>query len=487
LGDRCGLKLPEAAEVSAPSDDQRQIYAILAEAARFYAQQLREHSHSQHAVDYLKGRGLSGEIAARFQLGFAPLGWTNLSDKLGAGEAAQTALVKAGLGIRRDDGSLYDRFRNRIIFPIHDHRGRVIGFGGRAIGDDEPKYLNSPETAVFHKGRELYGLYQFRQDRGDAARLLVVEGYMDVLALHQFGVTNAVATLGTATTSEHVSRLFRATPELVFCFDGDAAGQRAAWRALETVLPHLSEGRAAGFLFMPSGEDPDTLVRSQGPDFFQDPTKITPLSDFLFDELQGDLDVTSIEGQARLADKARPLIDKVPGKALRHLLSQRLSDLTQLECRAIEGMLANRPASRRSRPLRASRQQPSLVRTAVTLLLHRPGLAAKVAEPSRLADLELPGSDLLVELLEVARNHPHLTCAGLLEHFRNHGSEAHLRKLAIREPETPDQTWEEEFDATIERLVKLRDRQRRQTLALKSVAELSQAEALELRELGKSN
>jgi DNA primase len=486
LAERCGLTVPDTggSPFAGDNEESRANRAILQSAAAFFSSQLREHPQADKAVGYLKERGLSGEIAARFGLGYAPPGWTNLSATLGDNSAGRAALLTTGLCIARDDGSLYDRFRDRIIYPIRNHRGQVIGFGGRSIGNEEPKYLNSPETPLFHKGRELYGLYESRQARSKASRMLVVEGYMDVVALHQFGVYETVATLGTATSAEHLKRLYRIVPEIVFCFDGDAAGQRAAWRALEIALPKLSEGRSAGFLFLPPGEDPDSLIRAHGPDYFRDLERITSLSDFLFEELRRNIDPSSLDGKARLADRASPLIEKVPGRALQQLLKQRLRELTGLDPGTLDEMVSS-PGRQARKPRRSSSapQQPSLIRSAVALLLAEPPLAGGVEEPRRLLDLKLPGCELLVELLEICQQRPHLSCAGVLEHFRGHASELHLKKLAAKESAIPAEGRAAEFSGVIEGLWRLRGRRRREALARKE--NRSPEETEELRTLTK--
>ena len=272
LADRVGMEVPRtgfgpggAEQGPGRSMNLDTVYAALEGANRYFRLQLREHPRKGQAVEYLKSRGLSGEVAARFELGFAPPGWEGLASALGdAGKEVQV-LERAGLVTRRDGGTPYDRFRDRVMFPIRDRRGRVVGFGGRIIGDGEPKYLNSPEGPVFHKGRELYGQYQVLRGRGHRpSRLVVVEGYMDVVALAQFGIDCAVATLGTAATRDHLQQLYRSTREVVFCFDGDAAGRDAAWRALEQALPLMRDGRQAAFAFLPDGEDPDSFVRTRG-------------------------------------------------------------------------------------------------------------------------------------------------------------------------------------------------------------------------------
>lgn len=336
LAKRAGMDIPR--EESGRGRTPRQpvdspLYPLLTAAADYYRQALKSHPTRKSAVDYLKGRGLTGEIARDFGLGFAPPGWDNLHKHLAGDKLQQKAMIDAGLLIENaENGRIYDRFRDRVMFPIRDSRGRVIAFGGRVLGDDKPKYLNSPETPVFHKGQELYGLYEARKNNRDLDEIMVVEGYMDVIALAQQGLRNAVATLGTATSEEHLKRLFRLVPSVLFCFDGDAAGRKAAWRALEATLPNLQDGRRARFLFLPEGEDPDTLVRSEGTDAFR--ARINqhaqPLADYFFQQLSEEADPRSLEGKAHLVTLAAPLIDKIPGNHLRALMRQRLSEITGL-------------------------------------------------------------------------------------------------------------------------------------------------------------
>lgn len=324
------------------------LYPLLTAAADYYRQALKSHPTRKSAVDYLKGRGLTGEIARDFGLGFAPPGWDNLHKHMAGDKLQQKAMIDAGLLIENaENGRIYDRFRDRVMFPIRDSRGRVIAFGGRVLGDDKPKYLNSPETPVFHKGQELYGLYEARKNNRDLDEIMVVEGYMDVIALAQQGLRNAVATLGTATSEEHLKRLFRLVPSVLFCFDGDAAGRKAAWRALEATLPNLQDGRRARFLFLPEGEDPDTLVRSEGTDAFR--ARINqhaqPLADYFFQQLSEEADPRSLEGKAHLVTLAAPLIDKIPGNHLRALMRQRLSEITGLSGEMLQQVAQSAPAT----------------------------------------------------------------------------------------------------------------------------------------------
>jgi DNA primase len=350
LAKRAGMDVPR--EESGRGHKPRQpvdspLYPLLNAAAEHYRQALKSHPQRKYAVDYLKGRGLTGEIARDFGIGFAPPGWDNLLKQLGADALQQKVMIDAGLLIENaENGRRYDRFRDRIMFPIRDSRGRVIAFGGRVLGDDKPKYLNSPETPVFHKGQELYGLYEARKHNRDLDEIMVVEGYMDVIALAQQGLRNAVATLGTATSEEHLKRLFRIVPSVLFCFDGDAAGRNAAWRALESTLSSLQDGRRARFLFLPDGEDPDTLVRAEGTDAFR--ARINqhaqPLADYFFQQLCEEADPRSLEGKAHLVTLAAPLIDKIPGNNLRALMRQRLSEITGLSGEALS-QVASAPRS----------------------------------------------------------------------------------------------------------------------------------------------
>src|SRR5688572_27974223 len=310
------------------------------DALNYYRAQLKK---SRVAIDYLKGRGLSGEIAAKYGHGFAPDGWQNLEavfPDYAAADLKDTGLVIDTEASEGKPSRRYDRFRNRVMFPILDSRGYVIGFGGRVIGEGEPKYLNSPETPLFEKGRELYGLYQARRAIRDANQVLVVEGYMDVVALAQHGVENAVATLGTSTTPMHLAKLLRLADNVVFCFDGDEAGRRAAWRALEISLPVLADGKAVSFLFLPAEDDPDTFVRRMGKEAFQRAAQAAkPLSQFLFSDLASRNDLQSEEGRARLLSQARPLIAQIQAPALAAMLRRRLAEVSGLGLDDIEELV----------------------------------------------------------------------------------------------------------------------------------------------------
>lgn len=345
LAGALGIEVPKE-ELSPHQQEQVQqrtsLYELMEAASRFYQQQLRFHPERQPSVDYLKNRGLSGKAAKFFNIGFAPQGWDNLKQTLASDEEKHQGLVDAGMLIEKDGGGSYDRFRNRIVFPIRDLRGRTIGFGARTLGDEKPKYLNSPETSIFNKGHELYGLYECRQIRQPLKRFLVVEGYMDVVALHEFGIHYAVATLGTATSETHLQKLFKIAPEVIFCFDGDAAGRRAARRGLDVVLPILEDGQQVRFMFLPDGEDPDSLVRKEGKERFEQRIQnAETIADFLLNTLKSDIDDPgSLDGRARLAKLAAPLIQSIPGIALKSLFWQALAEATRLEQDALKEIAA---------------------------------------------------------------------------------------------------------------------------------------------------
>jgi DNA primase len=445
LARAAGLDLPQTpGGESGPS--LKPLLEWIARADRFFRQQLREHPLRQRAVDYLRQRGLTGQIANTFGIGYAPPGWENLTQALREAGASFDDLIAAGLTGRDEQGRPRDRFRDRIIFPIRDRRGRVIAFGGRALdGDTAPKYLNSPETPLFHKGSELYGLYEARAHNRQLQRLLVVEGYMDVVALAQHDIAYAVATLGTATTAEHVERLFRSVSDLVFCFDGDRAGRAAAWRALEATLPFLRDGRQVGFLFLPEGEDPDTLVRGEGRAAFERRLEhATPLADYLFAELRAQVDPDTLAGRARLAQLARPLLEKLPDGSFRDLMDERLRQEAQVANTRLRPP-ASTVASPADRNLRLTRTP---LRKAIALLLYRPELAQQAADDElALRDDGESGVKLLANLIAVLRANPQLTTAALLERYRDTREGAILERLAAWEPGVPEQDYrfEEEF------------------------------------------
>jgi DNA primase len=488
LARRVGMEVPR--EAGAAQDRGREaLFETMRRAESFYTDALRTH---RPATEYLAGRGLDAQTTARFGIGYAPAGWNALLDHAGATEEAVSRLASCGLVIERDQGGYYDRFRDRIMFPIRDSRGRTIGFGGRVLGDGQPKYLNSPETPLFHKGRELYGLYEARQALRSIPRLLVVEGYMDVVGLAQAGIDYAVATLGTATTDEHLRRLFRVTDEVVFAFDGDAAGRRAAWRALENALPVLTDGHQISFLFLPEGEDPDSLVAREGATAFEDRlADVRPLSEFLLEHLAGEVDMGSIDGRARMAENARPLLRRIPEGVYKDLLTQRLAEVVGIERARLGRILSSdRPREPGFRPATRGESAPprprsSLVRQAITLVVHHPGPAAQVTPPPELAALELRGIELLQNLLEAVRSNPNVTTAGLLERWRDRPEHPHLLSLAANEVLVSEAAAAETLGAVLGRLVESEGPGRRTATLLATARDqgLEPAEKEELRAL----
>ena len=466
LARQVGMEVPREAQ-SRQAQGSAELYDVLARADRLYRNWLRRHPQRQRAVDYLRQRGLSGSVASDYGIGFAPPGWDNLLRETG-GDAADD-LLRAGMVVSKEQGRRYDRFRDRIMFPIRDRRGRVIGFGGRVLDDGEPKYLNSPETPVFHKGRELYGLYECLQVERRPADILVVEGYMDVVALAQHGFRNAVATLGTATTTQQVERLFQTTSDVVFCFDGDRAGRQAAWRALENALPAMRDRRQARFLFLPEGEDPDSLVRQSRQRFESLLAEALPLSGFLFRELTADADLRSMDGRARITESAAPLLARVPPGVFRDLLVDELSRVARVDRNHIEAAMAgDKPPARarEARPASPRRQgqRRTTIRVAVALLLERPTLAKSALSPGMLRQLDLPGAELLAELVEILHEEPNLTAGGILERFRDNPFERALWQLASWEHLTPPGGIEAEFVDAMRNLETLLVRQRLQYL-----------------------
>lgn len=450
LAQRVGMTIPQSSD-SAHRNHHQGLYEVLSYTAEFYQQQLKTGTHQGRVKAYLQGRGLSHPIITEFGLGFAPSRWDALLRHTPL--PLRSRLQTAGLVVDKGDGRCYDRFRDRVMFPIHDYRGRVVGFGGRLLGEGSPKYLNSPETPLFHKGRELYGLYQVRQSVRHCDRLLVVEGYMDVLALAEHNIRYAVATLGTATTPDHLTRLFRMTPVVVFCFDGDRAGYRAAWRALETALPLLSQGRQVQFMFLPQGEDPDTVVRAEGQAAFEARLeKATPLSDFLLSSLQRKVNLGSMDGRARLVELARPLVSKIPPGVYRDMLLARLAEVAQVEQAALTRHLDQGKSPPVVPRQRLERGMAPLARKAVAILLQRPNLIQSVDESFSLRGLDGRGAKLLQELIELLQSSPHLSTAALLERWRDSEMGRYLEQLASWELFLTDEDMGLELQAALRRL-----------------------------------
>lgn len=436
-----GVQVPREGAEDAPKRKRKDkdLYALLEESAAWFQGQLQQ---NPDAIGYLKKRGLSAEVSTRFGLGYAPASG-NLGRELA--QYGEDKLVASGMSIRNEAGRVYGRFRERIMFPIRDRRGRVIGFGGRVIGDGTPKYLNSPETEVFHKGSELYGLFEARNDTRKLERLLVVEGYMDVIALAQYGLTYAVATLGTATTPEHIRQLLRLVPEVVFCFDGDRAGRDAAWRALENALPELRDDKEIRFLFLPQGEDPDTQIRQVGKQAFEaGMAAALTLSGYLLSGLKERFNLSTKEGKSRLLNDGLKLLATMPVILLREQILGELSTLTDTPLEVVRRHLKKNSAGDAgltyNRP-RAGDQdvRRTPVRHAIALLLHNPVLVEVADSPEQILSYDLPGMGLLAAIIENIEENPHIHLAGLLERFRQTEHEGVVQRLAEWRPETDDE------------------------------------------------
>jgi len=523
LAGRIGVEVPReqgSRENRVRQPAQSPLYDVLQEASQYYQQALKNHPTRQTAVDYLKSRGLSGAIARDFQIGFAPPGWDNLRKHFNADELLEKHLLEAGLLAENEDSKRrYDRFRDRIIFPIRDSRGRTVGFGGRVLGDEKPKYLNSPETPVFHKSQELYGLFEARSFNRQLPEIIVVEGYMDVIALAQQGLRNAVATLGTSTSGEHIKRLFRVVQRIIFCFDGDNAGRKAAWRALESALEHMKDGLQARFMFLPEGTDPDDLIRQEGVAAFQArlDQQAYSLSDYFFNHLSEEINLQSLEGKAHLASLGIPLIERIPSTHLRQLMQQKLSQLTEISTQhlhshsqapstqaqdypPLEAYAAqsneNLPDNNNSYqpPVRQQRKQqpkrdaqksvesPNL--TALRTLLHHPELAQKVTRSKDFAAEDDLYTQLLVSTLEALQKAPEIGHTELIARW--HGTEQGrlLRSLAEKEWLISADNLEQQFFDTIDRLAqRQKERTVKQLLAKSRTQELSDEEKQLLRDL----
>jgi DNA primase len=487
-----GVDVPRD-ESDQPARRYDELYSLMSSVEQHWQRCLRD---NVVAVNYLKQRGIDGATAKRFGIGYAPDSWSDVLDKFGKTTEAAERLLATGLVIRNDNGKHYDRFRDRIMFPIRDPRGRTIGFGGRALGDGEPKYLNSPETVLFHKGRELYGLYEARQALRQIEQLVVVEGYMDVVALGRHGIDFSIATLGTATTADHLNALFRLTDNVTFSFDGDRAGKAAAWRALENALPQLREGRQIRFVFLPEGHDPDSFVNEHGSDAFVKALQNgVALSDFLIGELASQVDMTTVDGKARLAELAKPLVHKIPQGVYHELLIASLADKVGLPAPRLEKMLGKAPqdggrmaassrlpVTRRRGAVAAGR--PSVVRRAITLLLNHPTAAGKL-DLEKLAGVQRPGVELLHDLIETVQEEPNITTAGLLERWRHDEKGRHLGKLAALEvPEEDDFDAAAELAACLDQLALAGRRERVDFLIEKQkLSPLTDEEKSELRQL----
>jgi len=485
LADHVGMTVPESQSLST-TPSTKNLYDLLDKVSQYFVHQLQSHPQRGPFVDYLQRRGLSAKTIEHFNIGMAPDGWDNVLKIFGTTELARKQLNEAGLLSSNDKGRTYDRFRNRVMFPIRDRRNRVIGFGGRVLDDSTPKYLNSPETPVFHKGRELYGLYQARKANRNLEQIVIVEGYMDVIALAEYGVTNAVATLGTATTPDHLQQLMRSPIEIIFCFDGDRAGREAAWRAAETALPLLGGNHQLKFMFLADGEDPDSVVQKQGADLFNKlVSEAKNYSDFFFDSLEERVDISSMDGRARLVEIAKPYLRHVPTGVYRDMLEQRLAEKAQTSAQVLNKHL-EKPAITKSRAKQAARPVSNVispVRMAITMLLQHPELHDKVGDFDKITSLELPGVKILAQMLETLYETPHLNTAALLERARGTQHEAHFQQLAQQVLAFEADKLEPELKGIIQQLQQQAIEQRYEYLGRKGLRNLTEDERLEYKSL----
>jgi len=489
LAAQIGLEVPREGEPMArPDPVSNSLIEIVQQANDYFQRMLREHPRAHEAIDYLRGRGVNGATAKRFKIGYAPDAWDGLIRALDPDNKREKLLLSAGLVLPRDSGGVYDRFRARVMFPIEDHRGRVVAFGGRVMGEGEPKYLNSPETALFRKRAELYGLHLARAALKNENRGIVVEGYMDVVALAEHGIENTVATLGTATTQTHVERLFRFAPEIIFCFDGDKAGRRAAWKALQESLPVMQDGRQISFLFLPDGEDPDSIVRKEGADGFRTRAdEAEPLPNFLVRELSTQTDLSRLDGRARLVELARPMLEALPDGLFRELMIRQVTETAGVETNIVNKRLTAKTASSpaRHRATRnPSQNRSSPLSQAISLLLQHPGLAHCNEDYADITGTGDAGIEMLLEVLQEAKSAQNVSPAMLLERFRDHRYHRRLEELASKPQISEDatETGEVDFESEYRGYIDILRRQARHAEyeSLKALVEAGKASGSEL-------
>jgi len=486
LASMLGLEVPrEQRPGNKPARDRAEIeddFELMERCARFFSQQLRDNPNRERVINYLKGRGLSGEVVRDFGIGYAPEQWDAILREFGKSPDRQKQLLALKMITENDRGKRFDFFRDRIMFPIRDRRGRVVGFGGRVLDSGEPKYLNSPETRLFHKGRELYGFYEMKQKHRDLDRVVIVEGYMDVVALAQFGVTNAVAALGTAATSDHLQLLFRQAKQIICCFDGDRAGRDAAWRALENALPLLRDGTDLQFLFLPDGEDPDTIVRAEGAEGFnQRLDQAMAFREYFYDHLTEQVDLRTDAGKAELVGQAKQLIAKVASEFYRDLLTESLAHRLGRTVGEIERLIpaAEQSASKKDAP---KRDKVTPVSRAIGLLVQHPRLGQLVPVHEELTGLALPGMKVFMELHRQTAERT-LTSAQVLENWRGSKFETRLRELASWDHQVQEENLEDEFSETYRYLIDRYLEQRYEELKALPTAELTRERLQELNEL----
>lgn len=475
LASHYGMTVPreETNQTPAQQKQQQQVYAqkqddyaLMEKISRFYQQQLRVAEDKETAINYLKGRGLSGEIVKEFGIGYISDTWDGMMKVFATTPAVTKQLVDLGMAIQGDKNKPYDRFRGRIQFPIRDKRGRVIGFGGRVIADATPKYLNSPETRIYHKGHELYGLYEAKLANKQLSRLVVVEGYMDVVALAQHGVRYAVASLGTATTPEQLQTLFRTVKEVICCYDGDRAGRDAAWRAMDNALPLIQDGYSLKFVFLPDGEDPDSLIRQQGKAAFETIIdNAMPLSEFLLSNLSEQTNLSTNEGTAKLVELFQPYLNKLPDSFLKQSI---ISEIANKFARGSEKRLEELRRHHQKKEQKVIKQTKiTPVRLAIALLLEHPHIINALPDISMLTHLNMPGIPLLNELMLLCKQNPNIKSAQIIEKYRGQEEGKQLTKLMCLQHHIEPENAESTFLDVIERFLNIFIDQRTEALLAK--------------------
>lgn len=480
LAHSLGIEVPyeQGTAPAKPAPGLESMYQSMEQSSQYYEAQLKQ---TPEAIDYLKDRGISGQTAKTFAIGYAPPGWNNLG-----GDEKQ--LVETGMLVKKETGKPYDRFRHRLMFPIRDRRGRTIAFGGRVINpEDNPKYLNSPESPLFHKSDEIYGLYELKKAVTNIDRIYVTEGYMDVVALAEHGVKTAVATLGTAINNRQIESLFRVCKNLVFCFDGDAAGKKAAWRSLEECLASLKEGRLARFLFLPEGQDPDSYISEFGSEAFdQQVEQASTLTEYLFETLLTECNIKTLEGRAQFLDRLRPYFMQIPLQSLKDQILTEVEQRTgqQIDTRMLRLLGEDKPVAATGKRMPEPHWTPT--RLAINLLLKKPALAQSTGTHDELAESGIPGVDLLLKILDRIHDEPEISTQNLLDRFKGDDHESHLYKLAAMEPPVEDdESLERMFADCLQSLRKqyIDHRQKQLITKLQSGEALSEAEKREHKKL----
>ncbi|MBT8448776.1 MAG: DNA primase [Gammaproteobacteria bacterium] len=483
LAGRLGMEVPRDA-LATPSVSPG-LYDLMSAASDYYYANLRKH---RPAMDYIKQRELSEEVIDNYKLGYAYEAWDGLRKQLAGSDKITHDLVETGMLVKNDNGKIYDRFRDRLMFPIRDRRGKVIAFGGRIINDGQPKYLNSPETPIFHKGRELYGFFEARQANRKLERMVIVEGYMDVVALAQFGVTYAVATLGTATSESHLQQLFKTVNEIIFSFDGDQAGQAAAWKAMEIALPLIRGDRMVRFMFLPEEDDPDSYIRKHGKAHYEkELVESMPLSEYLLTSLSENTDLSVAEDRSRFIARMQTYLEKATDPIYREMLMEAVAQKLDMHPEQIRASLGVDTVVTNKQNTQTSSHVKSMtpMRMLITLLVQNPELASEVTVTDWLLQVQTPGADLLKQILDILHSRPHLTTGALIEHWRDQQQYKQLQRLATWEHliET-DETRQEVFrDAISKVFAEIRQTRRDELLAKRKSRGLDDAETEELREL----